>query len=218
MHALAADRGALHLRRRVRRDRAGGAARARQGARRGARRQAHLPAVHRQGGRRGAQEVPDRSTRRSTRRTQEIVLRKRYHIGIAAATADGLIVPVVKRRRSEVALRHRRDVDELSEKTRAGKATRDELTGSTFTITSLGALGGVLATPIINFPEVAILGVHKIKADAGGARRADRHPRHDEPLDLARSPHRRRLRGRACSCSTSISLLEDPTLMFMEMV
>ena len=54
------------------------------------------------------------------------------------------------------------EIERLAALTRAGKAAREELSGSTFTITSLGALGGVLATPIINHPEVAILGVHKI--------------------------------------------------------
>ena len=56
-----------------------------------------------------------------------------------------------------------RDRASSARRRKTGKATRDELTGSTFTISSLGKLGGVLATPIINFPEVAILGVHKIK-------------------------------------------------------
>jgi len=92
----------------------------------------------------------------------EIVQRRSYHIGLATATEAGLIVPVVRDadRRSLVDLAH--EIDRLAEATRTGRATRDELVGSTFTITSPGALGGVLATPIINFPEVAILGVHKI--------------------------------------------------------
>src|SRR5205807_6480539 len=93
----------------------------------------------------------------------EIVLRKRYHIGVAAATADGLIVPVVKDADQRSLFDIAKTLDELSDKARIGKATRDELTGSTFTISSLGTLGGVLATPIINFPEVAIVGVHKIE-------------------------------------------------------
>jgi pyruvate/2-oxoglutarate dehydrogenase complex dihydrolipoamide acyltransferase (E2) component len=73
-----------------------------------------------------------------------------------------LVVPVVRDadRRSLVDLAA--EIARLAEATRNGKATRDELMGSTFTITSPGVLGGVLATPIINFPEVAILGVHKI--------------------------------------------------------
>ncbi len=92
----------------------------------------------------------------------EIVQRRSYHIGLATATEAGLIVPVVRDadRRSLVDLA--REIDRLAEATRTGRATRDELVGSTFTITSPGTLGGVLATPIINFPEVAILGVHKI--------------------------------------------------------
>jgi pyruvate dehydrogenase E2 component (dihydrolipoamide acetyltransferase) len=92
----------------------------------------------------------------------EIVQRRAYHIGLATATENGLIVPVVRDadRRSLVDLG--REIDRLAAATRSGKATREELTGSTFTITSLGALGGVMATPIINHPEVAILGVHKI--------------------------------------------------------
>jgi pyruvate dehydrogenase E2 component (dihydrolipoamide acetyltransferase) len=92
----------------------------------------------------------------------EIVQRRSYHIGLATATEAGLIVPVVRDadRRSLVDLAQ--EIDRLAEVTRTGRATRDELVGSTFTITSPGALGGVLATPIINFPEVAILGVHKI--------------------------------------------------------
>jgi pyruvate dehydrogenase E2 component (dihydrolipoamide acetyltransferase) len=94
--------------------------------------------------------------------TSEIVQRREYHIGVAAQTEDGLIVPVLRHadRRSIVELA--REIDRLATATKAGKATREELTGSTFTITSLGTLGGVLATPIINYPEVAILGVHKI--------------------------------------------------------
>jgi pyruvate dehydrogenase E2 component (dihydrolipoamide acetyltransferase) len=92
----------------------------------------------------------------------EIVQRRSYHIGLATATEAGLIVPVVRDadRRSLVDLAQ--EIERLAEATRTGRATRDELVGSTFTITSPGALGGVLATPIINFPEVAILGVHKI--------------------------------------------------------
>jgi pyruvate dehydrogenase E2 component (dihydrolipoamide acetyltransferase) len=56
-----------------------------------------------------------------------------------------------------------REILDLSERTRAGKAKLEELQGSTFTITSLGKLGGLLATPILNYPEVAIMGVHEMK-------------------------------------------------------
>jgi pyruvate dehydrogenase E2 component (dihydrolipoamide acetyltransferase) len=92
----------------------------------------------------------------------EIVQRKRIHLGLATATEAGLMVPVVRDAsgRSVVALAQ--EIDRLAAVTRSGKAAREDLSGSTFTITSLGALGGVMAVPIINFPEVAILGVHKI--------------------------------------------------------
>ena len=92
----------------------------------------------------------------------EIVQRRGYHIGLATATSSGLVVPVVRDadRRSLVDLAQ--EIARLAEATRTGKATRDDLVGSTFTITSLGALGGVMATAIINPPEVAILGVHRI--------------------------------------------------------
>lgn len=92
----------------------------------------------------------------------EIVQRRAHHIGLATATDSGLIVPVVRDADDKTLVQLAAEIDRLAEVTRTGKSTREELSGSTFTITSLGLLGGLLATPIINFPEVAILGVHKI--------------------------------------------------------
>jgi pyruvate dehydrogenase E2 component (dihydrolipoamide acetyltransferase) len=92
----------------------------------------------------------------------ELVLRSGYHIGIAPAAPNGLIVPVVHHAEDKSLTQIAREIQDLAERGRQGKLTRAELTGSTFTITSLGALGGVLATPILNYPEVGILGVHKI--------------------------------------------------------
>jgi pyruvate dehydrogenase E2 component (dihydrolipoamide acetyltransferase) len=92
----------------------------------------------------------------------EIVQHKQIHVGLATATEGGLLVPVVRDANALSVLELAREIDRLAAVTRTGKATREDLSGSTFTITSLGALGGVLAAPIINFPEVAILGVHKI--------------------------------------------------------
>ncbi|MCI4358280.1 MAG: 2-oxo acid dehydrogenase subunit E2 [Thermoplasmata archaeon] len=86
-----------------------------------------------------------------------------YHIGIAAATPEGLIVPVIHHAERKSLNQLAREIQELSERAREGKLTLAELSGGTFTITSLGALGGILATPILNYPEVAILGVHKIQ-------------------------------------------------------
>jgi pyruvate dehydrogenase E2 component (dihydrolipoamide acetyltransferase) len=93
---------------------------------------------------------------------QELHVFPDAHIGIATAAPEGLIVPVVRNvgKKSIAALA--REIQDLAERGRAGKLTRAELTGGTFTVTSLGALGGVLATPILNYPEVAILGIHRI--------------------------------------------------------
>jgi pyruvate dehydrogenase E2 component (dihydrolipoamide acetyltransferase) len=95
--------------------------------------------------------------------TNELVYRKYFHIGIAAATEAGLLVPVIKDADRKSLLDVSRDIDRLAKDARDGKSKASDLSGSTFTITSLGAQGGLFATPIINFPEVAILGVHQIK-------------------------------------------------------
>jgi pyruvate dehydrogenase E2 component (dihydrolipoamide acetyltransferase) len=92
----------------------------------------------------------------------EIVQRKAHHIGLATATDDGLVVPVVRDATGKSMVELAAEIERLAEATRSNKATRAELSGSTFTITSLGTLGGLHATPIINYPEVAILGIHKI--------------------------------------------------------
>jgi len=92
-----------------------------------------------------------------------IVLKKRYNIGVATATDQGLMVPVVHDADRLTLLDIGREIQRVSDLAKAFKASREELTGSTFTITSLGAIGGVLATPILNYPEVGILGVHAIR-------------------------------------------------------
>ncbi|MGH9134324.1 MAG: dihydrolipoamide acetyltransferase family protein [Ilumatobacteraceae bacterium] len=85
------------------------------------------------------------------------------HIGIATQTSNGLVVPVVRHAESLDIWDTAREIARVSEAARNGTATRDELTGSTITITSLGALGGIATTPIINRPEVAIVGVNKMQ-------------------------------------------------------
>jgi pyruvate dehydrogenase E2 component (dihydrolipoamide acetyltransferase) len=95
--------------------------------------------------------------------TGELVYRKYYNIGIAASTDAGLMVPVVKDADRKSLLEVAREIDRLGAEARAGKSKSSDLTGSTFTITSLGAQGGLFATPILNFPEVGILGVHRMK-------------------------------------------------------
>jgi 2-oxoisovalerate dehydrogenase E2 component (dihydrolipoyl transacylase) len=84
------------------------------------------------------------------------------HIGIAVQTSAGLMVPVVRHAETLDLRSCAAEVGRLAEAARHGTASRDELTGSTITITSLGAMGGVMSTPIINHPEVSIIGVNKI--------------------------------------------------------
>jgi pyruvate dehydrogenase E2 component (dihydrolipoamide acetyltransferase) len=149
--------------------------------------------------------------------TQEIVRKKYYHIGIAAQGPQGLAVSVVRDADKRSIFDLSKEVERLGEAVRDGKATRDELTGSTFTISSLGKLGGVLATPIINFPEVAILGVHKIE-ERPAVRNGQIVARH--LMNLSISVDHRLADGwdGAMFLQDVKSLLEDPTTMFMEMV
>ena len=84
------------------------------------------------------------------------------HVGIATQTDRGLLVPVVRNAENKDLWQLAADIVHLSAAARSGKATIEELSGSTITVTSLGALGGIAATPIINPPEVAIIGVNRI--------------------------------------------------------
>ena len=92
----------------------------------------------------------------------EIVYLDRYDLGIAVQTDQGLVVPVVRSCDTRSVDELRADVDELAAKARDGRLTAEELRGSTFTVTSAGKLAGLFVTPLINHPEVGILGVHRI--------------------------------------------------------
>jgi pyruvate dehydrogenase E2 component (dihydrolipoamide acetyltransferase)/2-oxoisovalerate dehydrogenase E2 component (dihydrolipoyl transacylase) len=92
----------------------------------------------------------------------EIVLHDHYHIGIATATPAGLIVPVVRDADRKDLAAIARDIERLSADARSGKVRREDLQGGTFTVTSIGGIGGLISTPVINHPEVAILGIGKV--------------------------------------------------------
>jgi len=94
---------------------------------------------------------------------KELVIKKYYNIGIATATDQGLIVPVIKDADTKNLFELAKEIETLSEKARQGKLSIEEVTGSSFSITNVGPLGGTYATPILNYPDVAILGVLKIK-------------------------------------------------------
>jgi 2-oxoisovalerate dehydrogenase E2 component (dihydrolipoyl transacylase) len=84
------------------------------------------------------------------------------HMGVATQTDNGLVVPVVRHAEALDPWGSAAEVSRLAEAARSGRATREELSGSTITLTSLGALGGIVSTPVINHPEVAIVGVNRI--------------------------------------------------------
>ena len=92
----------------------------------------------------------------------EIMLHAEYHIGIATATPAGLMVPVVHDADKKDLMAIAREIDRLTADARAGRSKLPDLKGGTFTVTSIGSIGGLFATPVINHPEVAILGLGKI--------------------------------------------------------
>jgi pyruvate dehydrogenase E2 component (dihydrolipoamide acetyltransferase)/2-oxoisovalerate dehydrogenase E2 component (dihydrolipoyl transacylase) len=108
----------------------------------------------------------------------EIVVHDRYHVGVAVATPGGLIVPVVKDADKKDLPAVAADIDRLSREAKAGRVRPDDLKGGTFTVTSVGNVGGLISTPIVNYPEVGILGLGKVVRrpvydDHGGLRPAD---------------------------------------------
>lgn len=94
--------------------------------------------------------------------TGEIVLHDKYHVGIATETPRGLLVPMLRNADQMEFLEIARQIERLTTAARDGKLRREELRGGTFTITSIGNIGGLLSTPIINYPQAAILGIGRI--------------------------------------------------------
>ncbi|MDR7033709.1 dihydrolipoamide acetyltransferase family protein [Mesorhizobium sp. BE184] len=137
------------------------------------------------------------------------------HIGMAAQTPNGLVVPVVKHAEARDLWDCAAEVIRLAEAGRSGAATREELSGSTITITSLGAMGGVATTPVINHPEVAIVGVNKmmVRPVWDGAQFIPR-----KMMNLSSSFDHRVIDGwdAAVFVQRIKALLETPALIFMD--
>lgn len=92
----------------------------------------------------------------------EIVYKKYFNIGFAADTPSGLLVPVIKNADQKTVLQISKEIQDLAKKAREGKLALDEMKGACITITNIGSVGGTYATPIINHPEVAIIGMYKV--------------------------------------------------------
>ncbi|KQZ96068.1 branched-chain alpha-keto acid dehydrogenase subunit E2 [Mesorhizobium sp. Root157] len=137
------------------------------------------------------------------------------HVGIAAQTASGLVVPVVRHAEARDLWDCAAEVNRLADAAKAGTATREELSGSTITITSLGAMGGIVTTPVINHPEVAIIGVNKmmVRPMWDGAQFVPR-----KMMNLSSSFDHRVIDGwdAAVFVQRIKTLLETPALIFVE--
>ncbi|MGZ6525551.1 MAG: 2-oxo acid dehydrogenase subunit E2, partial [Tumebacillaceae bacterium] len=146
----------------------------------------------------------------------EIVLKKEYNIGIAVDTPDGLMVPVVKNVDKKSILDIAADINSLIEKTKNRTLEVSEMKGGTFTISNMGPLGGLFATPILNYPEVGILGVHKIE-EKPVVRSGEIVIR--SMMNLSLSFDHRVIDGAESVRFTNHlkKLLENPNLLFLEM-
>ena len=146
---------------------------------------------------------------------EEITIKKYYNIGIAVDTPDGLMVPVIKDAGKKTILDLASEIQGLSIKARERKIKLEEMKGGTFTITNYGHFGGTFATPIINYPEVAILGTGKI-SEKPWVRDGQIVIRKIIPLSLT-FDHRVTDGVDASRFLTKIiSYIEDPALLFIE--
>jgi pyruvate dehydrogenase E2 component (dihydrolipoamide acetyltransferase) len=147
----------------------------------------------------------------------ELVLHRRYDIGVASATESGLIVPVLRGADERSIVDLAREIERLAADTKAGRVRPDDLGRSTFTISSLGALGGLFATPVLNHPEVAILGIHRIRPTPVAR---DGQVVIREVMNVSVTSDHRVVDGHeaAAFAYEVIRMLEDPNLLFMRLV
>jgi pyruvate dehydrogenase E2 component (dihydrolipoamide acetyltransferase) len=147
----------------------------------------------------------------------EIVLKKHWDIGVAAATDQGLLVPVIRSADSRSLLDLASEIERLSADARAGKARAEDHGHSTFTVTSLGALGGMFATPVLNHPEVGILGIHRMRPTPVVR---DGQVVIRDVMHVSVTSDHRVVDGHeaAAFCYVVIKYLEEPGLLFMRLV
>ena len=146
---------------------------------------------------------------------EEIIVKKYYNIGVAVDTAEGLIVPVVRNVDKKTLRELSVELQELSQQARDRKIKLEDLKGSTFTITNYGAFGATFATPIINYPDVAILGTGKI-TDKPWVKGNRIMARKILPLSLTFDHRVNDGAGAAKFLTRLVGYLEDPASVFIE--
>ena len=147
----------------------------------------------------------------------ELVVKRWYDIGIASATAEGLMVPVVRGADRLSLLDAAREITRVARDAKAGSSRPEDVGGSTFTITSLGGLGGLFGTPVLNYPEVGIMGVHRIRPTPV-VRNGQIVIR--DVMHVSMTGDHRVVDGQMIAAFTYqvVKYLEDPGLLFMQMV
>jgi pyruvate dehydrogenase E2 component (dihydrolipoamide acetyltransferase) len=147
----------------------------------------------------------------------EVVVKKWYDIGIAASTDQGLMVPVVRGADRLSLLDVAREIARVARDSKAGHSRPEDVGNSTFTITSLGGLGGLFGTPVLNYPEVGIMGVHRIRPTPV-VRNGQIVAR--DVLHVSMTGDHRVVDGQMIAGFTYhvVKYLEDPGLLFMQMV
>ncbi|VVC02553.1 2-oxoacid dehydrogenases acyltransferase (catalytic domain) [Candidatus Bilamarchaeum dharawalense] len=146
-----------------------------------------------------------------------LIVKKQLNIGIAVETSDGLMVPVIKDIDKKSIVEIAQEIEHLANAARERKIKLEEIKGGTFTITNVGSLGGMYSTPIINAPEVAIMGVHRIK-DMPLVVKEKIKPRKVLGLSLC-FDHRVNDGAKATAFMNAVMKhLEDPDLMLVDMI
>ena len=147
---------------------------------------------------------------------ENIILKKYYNIGIAVDTVDGLLVPVIKGCDGKSVLQIASEIEKLADDARSRKINLQDLKGSTFTLTNVGSIGGIFATPIINYPEAAIIALGKIY-DKAVVKDNSITIRKILPVSLT-FDHRILDGAEAARFANGLKLrLEDPNLLFLEL-
>ncbi|HAK89420.1 MAG TPA: 2-oxo acid dehydrogenase subunit E2 [Nitrospiraceae bacterium] len=146
---------------------------------------------------------------------EEVIIKKYYNMGIAVDTPDGLMVPVIRNTDKKTILELASDIQDLGRKARDRKIKLEEIKGSSFTITNYGHFGGTFATPIINYPDVAIFGTGRI-ADKPWVKDGQIVIRKILPISLTFDHRVTDGVDASLFLSKVIRYLEDPALLFIE--